>query len=34
MSHAEVPLDRWTHVALVADAGKLRLYLNGALDSQ
>lgn len=33
-SVAELPLDAWTHVAMVRNAASLRLYLNGALDSQ
>ena len=27
------PLNKWTHIGLVSEANKLRLYLNGALDS-
>lgn len=32
-SKEPVPLHVWTHVGLVAEGAKLRLYLNGALDS-
>jgi len=32
-SKEALPLHKWTHVALVSEGAKLRLYLNGALDS-
>jgi hypothetical protein len=32
-SKEALPLHRWTHIALVSEGAKLRLYLNGALDS-
>ncbi|CAM9339992.1 unnamed protein product, partial [Choristocarpus tenellus] len=34
VSKEAVPLHKWTHVGLVSEQNKLRLYFNGALDSQ
>ena len=33
-SNNAIPLNRWTHVALVSESNKLKLYLNGSLDCQ
>lgn len=33
-SKTAVPLNRWCHIALVSEANKLRLYINGTLDCQ
>ncbi|GMI41280.1 hypothetical protein TeGR_g2351, partial [Tetraparma gracilis] len=33
-SNASVPLKKWTHIALVSDNNKLKLYFNGTLDNQ
>ena len=33
-SLSQLPLSRWTHIALAYDGSKLRLYVNGELDSQ
>mmetsp|Transcript_83789 Transcript_83789/g.236753 ORF Transcript_83789/g.236753 Transcript_83789/m.236753 type:complete len:3060 (-) Transcript_83789:463-9642(-) len=32
-SKEPVPLHKWTHIGLVSEGNKLRLYINGALDS-
>jgi len=33
-SHGEIPLRRWTHVAVTCAGGVLRLYLNGLLEAE
>jgi len=33
-SLSQLPLSRWTHIALAYDGSRLRLYVNGELDSQ
>ena len=33
-SKTAIPMYRWTHVALVAEASQLRMYVNGVLDAQ